>query len=378
MARLGYYVSTQLHKKGILKKFVVFSKGAHTTDFPCVPVSNLSRYILFVLNKVNRIFNITEHKFRLLQERLYDWLCRKHITADVDMLFTTNAHLKRTFKKAEKLGIRIIYVPANPEENYIYDLVTEEQEKLGIKEDEPYTYKPRLKYYNDSIPYVDTIVGTYPTVYDSYSKSSRGYNVVQINGHLKPDFKPRAYTERPDSDPYKVIYIASTVPLKGLQYLLEAWKELEGYKNLELHIVGRIQPSVKNYINKHFKKLKHVIYKGRVENVGGILEEMDLCVVPSLTDGGPYTALEAAHYGLPVILTENCGSAELLSRDPSGCIIIPIRDAEAIKQQILWAYNNRDKAKMLGKNAKYQLDNYDMQEFILQVADYLENELIRA
>lgn len=379
MAKLGYYVSEQLHKRNLLSKFIVFSKGKFDTEFPTLPVSGKSRYILFILNRLNRIIKLPDHKFRLLQEHIYDILCRRHINKNIGVLFTTNAHLKRTFSRAKKLGIPIIYAPANPEENYICELITEEHKKLNITKEEPYTYKPRLSFYNRSIPYVDTVIGTYPTVYKTYKTHSKVNDVQHINGFLKIDFKPYDYSPSPVTSKLKVIYLATTVPLKGLQYLLAAWEKLMQHQdianNFELHVVGRIEKSVQYYVNKNYPDLKQVQYKGRVKDVTSELQEMDLCVIPSLTDGGPYVAFEAAHYGLPIIITENCGSTELLSNEPKGCLPIPIQDADAIYEKILWVYNNREMAKQIGINGKQHLDNYDMDTFIKQVADYLEDAL---
>lgn len=378
MAKLGYYVSAELHKRGLLKKFVVSSKGKYETPFPCEPVSRWSRYYLFLLNKLNKFIKLPDYRFRLIQEHLYDMQCRAHITPDINILFTTNAHMKRTFAKAKKMGIRIIYVPANHEENYINRIVSEENTKLGITRPEPYTYAPRIKLYNDSIGYVDTVLCTYPTVYESYADTGRSHEVVKLNGHMKPDFKPYEYWDKSHGDTFDVIYIATTVPLKGLQYLLEAWKELmaqQGYEKLNLHIIGRIDGALNDYFDAHFKNLRNVRYYGRVEDVTTLLESKDLCVIPSLTDAGPYVALEAAHYGIPVALTDNCGSAELLSRDPNGCKVIPIRNTEAIKETIKWTYHNPEEAKAMGKTGKYLLDNYNMDEFISSVADYLEENL---
>jgi glycosyltransferase involved in cell wall biosynthesis len=144
---------------------------------------------------------------------------------------------------------------------------------------------------------------------------------------------------------------------------------------MKLHIIGRIDSAMSQYFEAHFNNLKNVQYHGRVEDVTTMLENKDLCVIPSLTDAGPYVALEAAHYGVPVVLTSNCGSAELLSRDPDGSKIIPIRNSVAIKNAILWAYNNRQEAIIMGRTGKELLDSYNMEEFIIKVADYLEEKM---
>lgn len=379
MARLGFFLSRRLHAMGLLESFIIYSKGKFDTSFPSKPVSGKAKYILFVLNKINQFIKLPEHSFRLLQEHIYDILCVHNITPSIGVILTTNAHMKRTFRKAKKYNIPIVYIPANPEEHFIERIVNEENDKLNIKSVDAYTYKPRLRFYDQSIKYVDTIIGTYPTVYSTYKSADIQAELVQINGHLKPDFNPYKLEDSAIAKPMMVVFVATTIVLKGLQYLLEAWKSLKiGHPDIriELYIVGRIEEKLKDYLDAHYADLKDVKYLGRVPDVGAALKDKDIAVVPSLTDGGPYTALEAAHYGLPVIITENCGSAELLSRN-NGCKIIPIRDANSIKAELLWAYNNREEAKEIGIRAKEILDNYDQEEFINDVALYLKNKLYK-
>ena len=131
MARLGYILSKELHRRGLLKTFVVHSKGKFETPFPSEPVSFFSRYYLFILNKLNNIFNFKTHQFRFLQERLFDWFCAKKIDDSIDIVFATQPYLKRTFRKAKKLGIKTIVLSGTPEDNYMYDIVSEENKKLG-------------------------------------------------------------------------------------------------------------------------------------------------------------------------------------------------------------------------------------------------------
>jgi glycosyltransferase involved in cell wall biosynthesis len=378
MARLGFFLSQKLNERNLLYKFIVHSKGKFETDFPSEPVSYLSRYYLFILNKLNKILKFQPYRFRYIQEKIFDWLCAKRIDNSISTLLVTQPYLLKTFKKAKKKGIKIIFVPANPEENYINKLVTEEKNKLNIQGTDAYTYKKRIDFYNRSMKYVDVVIGTYPTVYDSYKNSHFPGKVVQIIGHLKPDFKPVTIEGKElTRKEFKVAYIAHTVILKGLQYLLEAWENLmneEGTENYHLHIAGNVDDSMHQYMVDHHLRTKNVHYSGHVPDVTSFLKDKDLFVVPSLVDGGPYTALEAAHYALPVIITENCGSAELLSRGNSGCWIIPIRDADSIKERIKWACHHRMEAKQVGLNAKHNLDTYKMDELITDLADYLEKK----
>lgn len=380
MARLGYFISKELHQRGLLKKFVVHSKGKHETPFPSVPVSPASRYYLFALNKLNSIFNFKTHRFRLAQEKLYDYFCAEQLDASVEILFVTTPFLKRTFKKAKKLGIKTVLLSGTPEENYIYDLVTEENKKLGINNIDAYTFEDRIRFFNQSIKNLDQVVGSLPTVYKTYKESEQFKGeVIKLVGHMPPDFKPVELAPKdPKSTPFKVGYVAHTVALKGLAYLLDAWREVtetHHIQDVELRVVGWIDDAIRKYIEHNYSDVMHVNYEGHTNDVPSFLKDLDLFVVPSLIDGAPVSALEAAHYALPVLITENSGSSELLSRGESGCHIIPIRDAKAIEEKILWAYNNREENIKMGMNAKRNMDGYSFPKFMSEVADYLETQL---
>lgn len=379
MARLGYYISEVLYKRDILKSFIVYSKGKFTTDFPSEPVSKWSRYFLFAINKLNKIFRFQPHKFRFFQEKAYDWFCKNKINDSIGILLVTQPYLKNTFRKAKKLGIKIIYIPGNPEENYIKELVINERKYLNITGEDAYTYDRRINYYNNVIRSVDTVLGTYPTVYTSYKNSAYPGEIVEMIGHIKPDFKPITLQAKTVSDKTFVVgYLAHTVALKGLQYLMQAWdmlnKEHPDY-DVKLVVAGRIDDTIVEYMTSHHLRTRKIQLLGHVSNLPEFYKSLDLFVVPSLIDGGPYTALEAAHYAIPVLITENCGSSELLSRNNSGCMIVPIRDAKGLKEKIEWAYNHKLDTIEMGQNAKHNLETYKMEDLVLSIADYVEQQL---
>lgn len=377
MARLGFYLSKELQKRGLLKKFIVYSKGKYETPFPSEPVSRLSRYFLLILNTINKTVGLKPHRFRFLQEQLFDWFCSFKVNRGTGLLFVTHPFLKRTFTKAKRLGIVIVLLPGTPEENYIYQIVTEENKKLGITHIDAYTYKKRLNYFNDSISKIDVVIGSLPPAYSSY-KASKVFNgrTIELTGHMPPDFKPVTLTPKdPNKESFKVGYIAHTVVLKGLQYLLEAWEDIvatKGHEHMELQIVGNIDESIAGYIHKRFANIKQVKFLGHMNNVQDFVKELDLFVVPSLIDGGPVTALEAAHYAVPVLITEGAGSAELLSRGKGGCKVVPIKDAAALKENILWANDNRAESIQMGLNGKENLTNHSFEDFMVRLADQLE------
>ena len=380
MAQVGYELSKNLHSKGLLDKFVIHSKGKYTTPFPSVPVSSLSRYYLFILNKLNNIFNFPTHHFRFTQELIYDWFCAKKLNSSVDILLSTQPYLKRTFKKAQKLNIKTYLITGTPEDNYIYNIVSEEKKRIGSTEIDAYTYNRRNKYFNQSIKYVDVVIGFFPTIYKTYKKSSAFTGeTVNLTGFMKPNLPEVNLSDiaKENSETYSIGYLAYSAVLKGLQYLLEAWKQLQeenALPNAKLVIGGPNHPTVDAYIDKHYRQLKNVAYKGQVNDIPKFMQGFDLFVVPSLVDAGPMSALEATHYGIPVVITDNCGYSELYEKNESG-YVIPIKDVAAIKEKILLAYNDRPDSTAKGLKAKQSLDSYSFENYISELTDFIEKRI---
>lgn len=379
MARLGFFLSKELHKRHLLQRFIVHSKGKFETPFPSDPVTPLSRYYLFALNRLNSIFRFKAHKFRLVQELLFDWFCTFKINDSIGLLFVTQPYLYRTLKKAKKLGIKTILLTGTPEDNYIYRLVSEENAKLGNNEVDGYTYDQRNAYFNKSLQHVDVVIGFFPNIYKTYVHSDYKGRVVNISGHMPPDLLPVELKPRQvDPANFKVGFLAYTVILKGLHYLLQAWKELKEEGAIpvaELYVGGPVHPTVQAHIDKHYYNLPGVIYSGQVNDIGKFMQPLDLFVVPSLVDAGPASALEAAHYEVPVIITDNSGSSELIARGSGGGHVIPIRDVAALKEKILWAYTHREENIQMGKTARQNLATYSFDKYISGLSDFLQAEL---
>ncbi|HRO42893.1 MAG TPA: glycosyltransferase [Flavipsychrobacter sp.] len=366
IGHLGYKVAKELHQRERLKKFVVSAKGKFETPFSSSPVSFTSRYYLFLLHRLEKLFNIQIYKSRYLQEVLYDHFCSFHLDKTVTTLVTTTPYLFQTFQKARKLGITIYFIPGNPEDNYIAQLVHEENAKYNIQEDDAYTYLNRLNYYNKSLPLTNYIITYSALMEESYRKKGYGDKLISTRGYLKPDFSKHKTTSGQQSV-FKVSFLAFTVLLKGLQYLLEAWKDLQ-HLNIELHVGGPIDKNVQNLIDEQYSDLKNVFYHGRVTDIPSFFENKSLYVLPSIIDGAPVTILEAMHCSVPVIVSDNCGTKDIVAEGKSGWVV-PNRNAVAIKEKILEAYHDPQRTAEMGRNGKEILDNYNMQDFVTTLAD---------
>ena len=100
--------------------------------------------------------------------------------------------------------------------------------------------------------------------------------------------------------------------------------------NLKLNIVGEKPHWHSNEYQKYLHELvdkhhisQHVHFLGWVENPIPILQESDIFVLPSDTEGMPLSIIEAMATGLPCIATNVGGVPELIDHGYTGFIIDP-------------------------------------------------------
>ncbi|XP_068687970.1 uncharacterized protein [Montipora foliosa] len=129
--------------------------------------------------------------------------------------------------------------------------------------------------------------------------------------------------------------------LKGYDIAAEAFSKLKK-KPYQLIFVGAPlgkEEEVADKLCQHGiarKQLKVRSFKESREDVGKLFCEVDLCIMPSRTEGFGLTALEALSAGLPILVSGNSGLGDALQSIPYGSSWIinsedPLKWAKAIK-----------------------------------------------
>lgn len=150
---------------------------------------------------------------------------------------------------------------------------------------------------------------------------------------------------------FRVIQCGGIHTGKGVQYLLKAFHEL-ALPQSELWFIGS---------GVETSPLQDVIRKFAADNIhfkGGypqselreLYNQGSLFVLASISDGFGMVVTQAMACGLPVIVTENVGAADLVEDGVNGHVI-PIRDVDSLKEKILFHYENRECGEAMGKSA---------------------------
>lgn len=158
---------------------------------------------------------------------------------------------------------------------------------------------------------------------------------------------------KPDKQ-FRALFIGGLSPHKGAHYLLQAWQELKFY-HAELLCIGnnRLPQGWLRPFTDSFRHINTVPHASLNEYycAGNVL------VFPSLMDGFGLVLLEAMACGIPVITTCNTGGPDIVTDGVEG-FIIPIRDVEALKEKLVWCYENPDELAEMGRAARRRAEQF--------------------
>jgi len=151
---------------------------------------------------------------------------------------------------------------------------------------------------------------------------------------------------------FRVIFCGNLSLQKGVPYLLQAFAELN-LPTAELWLVGKVLPEIRPFLQKYDRAALRVLGKRpQVELVQFYGQSSVLCL-PSIQDGFGVVIPQAMACGLPVIHTPHTGGPDIVRENIDG-FCVPIRNVEALKEKILFLYENPDALHEMSHNAYQQ------------------------
>jgi glycosyltransferase involved in cell wall biosynthesis len=175
------------------------------------------------------------------------------------------------------------------------------------------------------------------------------------------------FSERKQSDVFKVIFIGSLNQRKGITYLLDALAEMN---NVELTIVTRGIYDASLIQNYNFPI--HVVIDVPHEKLQEALHQAHCFVLPSILEGFGQVILEAMATGIPVIATENTAANDIIENGIDG-FVTPIRAIQAIKENLEQLQSNASLAQSIGKAAHEKAKTYTWKKFRTDLVTHIQS-----
>lgn len=155
--------------------------------------------------------------------------------------------------------------------------------------------------------------------------------------------------------PNKLLFVGHVLPSKGVYELVKACKRFNG---IELHIIGKVDDSVKTDLGNIAKEKdggNWLLFRGEMSHNEVIreLQSSSLFAFPSYTEGFPNVILEAMACECPIVTTTVGAIPEMLNiaNDENCGICVPPQDTDAFAEGLKMLLENPIKAKKNAENA---------------------------
>lgn len=170
---------------------------------------------------------------------------------------------------------------------------------------------------------------------------------------------------------FKLSLVANLRPRKGLHVLMDAVRLLPTDINLDVLLVGADPSSekIQEMITRSGKPSRiHAL--GYRTDAPEVAAASDLTILPTTKREGLCRAvLEANSYGVPAIVSDTGGNAELVADDETGLVVDP-GDAQQLADAILKLYNDRELCQQFGRAAKQRvIDKFNVEQGVQATLD---------
>ncbi len=348
-------------KKVKENNLLVLSRGYNKEikkDFNIKRVVPLGQYVMKFLTGVpiyiSKKLNTNPLKKSIFEAFLIRKLKKLNLK-DIDIIHSWD-FLPKTYEYIKK---------ANPNITIIQDVAIALPSILKSIKDKEQIWKDESletpTYIKESFGFTDLFIAPSDFVKDSLIKESINKSKIHVIpfGVDVSKFRP---VKKDYNATFTAAFIGNITSRKGIKYLIQAWSEL-GLKNAKLNLYGRVYPEVYNLFEK---APENNIKAHGFTDITKKLPKNLIYIFPSLQEGSSKSIYEAMASGLPIITTPNSGS---VIRDKKDGFILPIQDVKALKEKILFFYNNRKKIEGFGKNARLQAKKFTWEHYSKKIVE---------
>lgn len=354
-----------LHKLGYL---TVFCSGltAPKTNFPIYPVGNSiwSRRLLSTPILRRR------HDLAVLLSDLYfdNQVSKRLKSHSCDLIMGVAGQTNLAFQTAKAQGAKAWLYCLN---NYLPFMQEQIQQELDFLSDSTVaTMNPKmLNRFANECEQADLIIVLSEVAKQTFIQAGFAAEKIKVvtpfvdTNRFHPTLKTDAV--------FRVVYVGTIEPRKGLSYLVKSFLKAD-IPNSELLIVGGVSTrGLKKFITETLSQnpnIKQEFWNFSQDDPTKVFGKSSILVLPSVEDGFGLVALEAMACGLPVIVTSNCGAADVVNNSVNG-FIAPPRDVKTMANQLKFLAENEEMRVEMGRRARITAQKYNQEVYQQQLCE---------
>lgn len=297
-----------------------------------------------LLSKTRKIRNAPKNRDRFRTGDMFDrWVAKKIVSGNSDLILVESHTALHTIKKAKELGIVTFLYRTNSHINIQYKIDSEEIERLGLS---PWHDQKDIERGLEEYEEADYIIALSTFVKQGFIDEGINADRVLV---VSPGIDVNHFRNITKNDNiFRIIYCGGINHRKGIVYLLEAVSSLK-LRNMELWLIGNVEFGMEDILRRYNGNYKLMNFMPNYE-LYKYYSQGSVFVLPSLEDSFGRVIVEAMACGLPAIVTTNTAAGDVVRENVDG-FIVPIRNVEALREKILYLYENQDICREMGDNA---------------------------
>lgn len=363
----------KLIKKFKIKSVLLGIQSRHIDGVEDAKVLSLYSFfglisILCSRRKWNRLYRLNE---RLLNWRFGRKVARLAIQRNVDVLVMYEGKAAGAFAYLKRKRPSIVRVIDSASACAIYVDSYLHEEFLKISSDNPFfSSLNKKKQSSTAVAFHEIELADRFLVASNYVRETlvwSGYprEKVIVCGY-GGNFPILEHAKKKNSEStLKLVYCGRCTPEKGIHHLVAAIES----KPVELTLIG--DPfGVDSYLLEYKEAASRTAIIGKIphDEVSHYLDEADVFVFPSLSDGMSLACLEALCRGLPVICSDHTGVCDYIENGLNG-FVVPTSSSQALANAIEWFIEHRDLIPKMSEAALKTAKALSWQRYENQIAE---------
>jgi glycosyltransferase involved in cell wall biosynthesis len=250
----------------------------------------------------------------------HDWCVSRRVTkvgSGIDVVHTWPGGCLQTLRSATKFGVAAAREAPSEHTRVAVEKGLKVSKELGVSLPRDHFLYPNLKRLElEDREFAASPFILAPSGNVVRSFVSKGFNPSRLVRHIY-GYDPTVFCAATNSDaprPFTAVFVGRLEPAKGVHYLLEAWIRSGLHQDGRLLLCGS---DVGAYASSIADRLHHAraTRLGFVGNPSAVLQNADVLVLPSVTEGSALVTYEAMACGCVPLVSEASGAPCTHGRD---------------------------------------------------------------
>lgn len=245
--------------------------------------------------------------------RYHDWRVARalrQLRGRIDLVHCWPKATLETAQVARRLGVKVVREVINTHTAYAFDVVARENAALGLTPPAGHSHTFNadvLEREEAEYRAVDRLL--IPSDFAMGTFLQRGFELEHLALHAN-GFNPslaETATAAPPDEPFTALYAARCEPRKGLHHALRAWLDSGAAEHGRFIVLGEFVPGYRDVVTS---LLDHpsVEEHGFVSDLGAVMRESHIFVLPSIEDGSALVTYDAQACGCVLVVSQAAGA----------------------------------------------------------------------